>query len=160
MDSETLVRGIDSLALTHDFAGEKDLAYPQDQSRQILCEAASSASIDSRAHADLLAALMSDGAIKSEKKTTVIQPTPLCLQFGQGHQHFLERLANVPRNNEILVRGQGKKKQKVEPAVCLLEALFDPWHRQDPTPSFRWDPEEDVRYALMPGNPTDPGMRA
>src|SRR5690606_5694932 len=27
--------------------------------------------------------------------------------------------------------------------------------RTDPTPSFRWDPEEDVRYALMAGDPTN-----
>jgi hypothetical protein len=29
------------------------------------------------------------------------------------------------------------------------------WQRQDRTFSFRWDPEEDVRYALMAGDPTD-----
>src|SRR5690606_26879306 len=40
-------------------------------------------------------------------------------------------------------------------ARSLAEALFHPWHRTDPTPSFRWDPEEDVRYALMAGDPTD-----
>jgi hypothetical protein len=33
----------------------------------------------------------------SDQKGSPIQPTPLCLQFGQGHQHFLERLADVPR---------------------------------------------------------------
>jgi hypothetical protein len=37
----------------------------------------------------------------------------------------------------------------------LSEALFQPWRRDDPTFSFRWDPDEDVRYALMAGDPTD-----
>ena len=34
------------------------------------------------------------------------------------------------------------------------EALFQPWTRQDPTPGFRWDPAEDVRYALRADDPS------
>ena len=30
---------------------------------------------------------------------------------------------------------------------CLTEALFSTWARPDASPSFRWDPHEDVRYA-------------
>jgi hypothetical protein len=40
------------------------------------------------------------------------------------------------------------------PAETLEEALFSPWTRQDPTPGFRWDPEEDVRYALRASDPS------
>jgi hypothetical protein len=36
----------------------------------------------------------------------------------------------------------------------LHEALFEPWTRQDPTPAFRWDPAEDVRYALRADDPS------
>ena len=38
---------------------------------------------------------------------------------------------------------------------CLREALFEPWKRPDATFSFRWDPHEDVRYALRATDPTD-----
>jgi hypothetical protein len=31
---------------------------------------------------------------------------------------------------------------------------------RDPTFSFRWDPDEDVRYALMAGDPTDAAYKA
>jgi len=34
------------------------------------------------------------------------------------------------------------------------EVLFQPWTRQDPTPGFRWDPAEDVRYALRANDPS------
>lgn len=35
------------------------------------------------------------------------------------------------------------------------------WHRSDPTSSsFRWDPHEDVRYALLPGDPTASSYKA
>ena len=37
----------------------------------------------------------------------------------------------------------------------MSEALFAPWTRPDATRSFRWDPHEDVRYALRATDPTD-----
>jgi hypothetical protein len=97
---------------------------------------------------------MSDAAIKDDKKETV-DPTPLCLLFGQGHQHFLERLASVPREPAPPQRGKRRKTVTLSASECLAEALFQPWRRDDRTFSFRWDPEEDVRYALMAGDPTD-----
>lgn len=39
-------------------------------------------------------------------------------------------------------------------AETLQEALFAPWTRQAPTPAFRWDPAEDVRYALRADDPS------
>jgi hypothetical protein len=39
-------------------------------------------------------------------------------------------------------------------AETIEEALFLPWARQDPTPGFRWDPAEDVRYALRASDPS------
>jgi hypothetical protein len=101
---------------------------------------------------------MSDAAIKDDKKERV-DPTPLCLLFGQGHQHFLERLADVSRQ-PVPPRGKGKNALILSASDCLAEALFQPWHRDDPTFSFRWDPEEDVRYALMAGDPTDVAYKA
>ena len=37
----------------------------------------------------------------------------------------------------------------------MAEALFAPWARPDAMPAFRWDPHEDVRYALRATDPTD-----
>jgi len=52
-------------------------------------------------------------------------------------------------------RGRGRSRVEIGEEECIDEALFHPWRREDPTFSFRWDPEEDVRYALMAGDPTD-----
>lgn len=152
--AEAAARGIDLLAAAHDFESEKNLNYTAKQSGEILAREARAATLESRDSVDLLAALMSDGAIKDEK-SQVVHPTPLCLLFGQGHQHFLDRLVQVPRQSEPPARGRGRSKTTITAAESLIEALFHPWHRNDPTFSFRWDPEEDVRYALMAGDPTD-----
>lgn len=147
--------GVQKLLPSHDFGGQKDLTYSRDQCRALLQKEAKDASRPLRGRVDLLSALMSDAAIKDDRQRP-IDPTPLCLLFGQGHQHFLDRLANVPRQAAPPRRGKGKKAVSVSAAEALTEALFEPWHRNDPTPSFRWDPDEDVRYALMAGDPTDP----
>ena len=151
--TENAAKGIDKLIPTYSFENRKNLNYSQEECRALLREEARAARSGSRERADLLAALMSD-AIKKDKKDE-IDPTPLCLLFGQGHQHFLERLANVPQKPAPEPRGRGKQATSISKSECLSETLFQPWHRKDKTPSFRWDPEEDVRYALMAGDPTD-----
>ena len=75
--------------------------------------------------------------------------------FGQGWQHFMSRLASVPRGSVPPVRGTGRRKTAIGETDCLREALFKPWTRPDATFSFRWDPHEDVRYALRATDPTD-----
>jgi hypothetical protein len=152
--TENAAKGIEAISACHDFKGRKDLNYSREECRALLDQEARAASRDVRNRVDLLAALMSDAAIKDDKNK-LIDPTPLCLLFGQGHQHFLDRLAGVPREPAPLPRGKGKKAVSVSAPECLGEALFQPWRRDDPTFSFRWDPEEDVRYALMAGDPTD-----
>ena len=156
--SAQIAVGVDALAKTHEFGGRPDLNFDQGECRQLLHGAARSASRHDRASADLMAALMHDAAIKDNKAGSV-DPTPLCLLFGQGHQHFLERLAAVPRLAAPPPRGRGKQAVQPTPAQALEEALFEVWERQDPTPSFRWDPGEDVRYATMGGDPTDPAFK-
>ncbi|MGB7216420.1 MAG: hypothetical protein WBE98_15440 [Gammaproteobacteria bacterium] len=151
---ETAASGIATLAQAYDFGNRADLNYSRDEARSELMSAARASEVGNRDQADILAALMTDAAIKAEKDET-IDPTPLCLLFGQGHQHFLERLAGVPKLQAPPKRGKGKKADVPTEARSLAEALFHPWHRTDPTPSFRWDPKEDVRYALMAGDPTD-----
>jgi hypothetical protein len=154
---EVLMRvsnGIEALAAANEFNARKDLNYTRGECRELLVNEARSATRESREHVDVLASLMSDSAIKDGKEK-VVDPTPLCLLFGQGHQHFLERLADVPRTIAPPPRGRGRQATPVSAIECLGEALFESWRRADPTPSFRWDPEEDIRYALMAGDPTD-----
>lgn len=152
--SKVIGEGLAMLAADHDFAGAKDLSYTRLESRGILEALARDSTLRSRSRVDLFAALMSDGAIKDDESAAV-HATPLCLLFGQGHQHFLDRLAHVPAQSAPPPRGRGKLRRAISAPECISEALFEPWHRSDPTSSFRWDPEEDVRYALMAGDPTD-----
>lgn len=150
--------GVALLAKAHHFDGRKDLNYSESEARALLKSAT-----DDAARAFFLSALLSDAAVKEAKGATVeplIDPTPLCLLFGQGHQHFLDRLASVPAQPAPPPRGRGRSVVTLTAEDCLAEALFSPWHRTDPTFSFRWDPEEDVRYALMAGNPTDSAYKA
>lgn len=157
--TQSASKGVEALAATYEFGGRKDLDHSREECRVLLEQEARAADNNVRERVDLLAALMSDGAIKNGKEKPV-DPTPLCLLFGQGHQHFLDRLASVPRESTPPPRGRGKKATVVSPSECLGEALFQPWRRDDPTSSFRWDPEEDVRYALMAGDPTDSAYKA
>jgi len=152
--ARTTAGGIELLAKNYHFPADdggnrlqRDLDYPTSRARELLKEATTT---QDRGWADLLCALMSDIAEKNGR----IQPTPFCLLFGQGHQHFLERLASVPRLETPPPRGRGKRAVVLTPTETIFEALFQPWLRQDPTPSFRWDPAEDVRYALRANDPS------
>lgn len=155
-------KGIDRVVGHHDFGGRKEPKYTPQEARELLEREVPGASRNDRYRIDLLAALMCDAVVKKDANTKkdVVDPTPLCLLFGQGHQYFLERLAEVPRKPAPPPRGTGKKKISLSASECLAEALFAPWHREDDTKSFRWDPAEDVRYALMPGDPTDSRYKA
>jgi len=157
--AEAIADGLASLSDDYAFDGKKDLNYCRKDARSLLKTAAESAVISSRGRVELLAALMTDAAVKEEKQEEAIDPTPLCLLFGQGHQHFLDRLSSVPKIKPP-PRGRGKKAATPSAGECLAEALFQHWRREDPTFSFRWDPDEDVRYALMAGDPTDAAYKA
>lgn len=154
--AELIAEGVSILAEDHDFCDRPDLNHPQADARALLVEAAKSSDASRRGRVDLLASLLTDAAVKS---TDTIDPTPLCLLFGQGHQHFLDRLASVPALPAPPPRRKGKVAVTISAAECISEALFEPWIRQDPTFSFRWDPQEDVRYALMAGDPTDQAFK-
>ena len=149
--TDVAAEGLARLAQHHEFAEFADLALPPDEARKLL-EATKSAN-QGRYTADLWAALVSDAAVSRDGKKA--EPTPLCLMFGQGHQHFLERLKLVPQQKSPPKRGQRRSKVTVSETDCLNEALFEAWKRPDATSSFRWDPNEDVCYALRARDPTD-----
>ena len=142
-----VIRGIRALATDFDFGERKDLRVLRDEGADLLSKARDSQS------AGIWSALVSDAAVLRDG--TRLEPTPLCLMFGQGHQHFLARLASVPRLKTPPARGRGRAKTVVSEEQALVEALFDQWRRPDATDSFRWDPKEDVRYALRANDPTD-----
>jgi hypothetical protein len=85
-----------------------------------------------------------------------VTPAPLVLLFGQGHQHFLDRLIAVPRLAAASIKGGSHATQPMGPAK-LAEALFAEWARSDGTDGFRWDPADDQRYALRFGDPSREG---
>ena len=147
---EAAAEGLAALARRHDFKGWADLTLPPDEAARILRDVAAGSD---RYTADLWAALVSDAAIARDGGKA--EPTPLCLMFGQGHQHFLSRLASIPRQTMPPKRGSGRGGSWISETECLHEALFTPWQRPDATHSFRWDPHEDVRYALRARDPTD-----
>jgi len=144
--------GLDILAKCHDFDNRKDLTFSPEDAARALRYAAETAAQNPYA-ADLWAAMICDAAVSRDGKK--VERTPLCLMFGQGHQHFLERLTAIPRQKAPPGRGKGRSKLTVTEADCLCEALFAPWARLDATSSFRWDPNEDVRYAMRARDPTD-----
>jgi hypothetical protein len=80
--------------------------------------------------------------------------------FGQGHQHFLQRFIAIPAMMVPPPRQEKRKTVAISAGECLGEALFAPWHRRDKSFSFRWDPDEDVRYALMAGDPSKDAYKA
>ena len=143
--------GLNELARLHNFDELRDLKLsPGAATRRLRAVAASD-----RYTADLWAALISDAAVRDKNKAREAEPTPLCLLFGQGHMHFLSRLASVPREAAPPPRGRRSAKTSIADTDCLREALFQPWARLDATSSFRWDPHEDVRYATRATDPTD-----
>jgi hypothetical protein len=144
--------GLAALAVAHDFGSKADLNHPVHEAREALAAARTAGGYAG----ELATALLSDAAVKVEqgKRLDQIEATPLCLLFGQGHQHFLTRLCGVPRQETPPPRGRGNSAVTLTSTECLAEALFQTWLRHDPTFSFRWDPAEDVRYALMYGDPS------
>ena len=144
--------GVVKLASRHDFGPHKNLRLSPATAEQ-LCRAAAGGA--DRYLAALWAALVSDVAVRN--KATEVEPTPLCMMFGQGHQRFLERLSAVPRKRQPPDRGAGRSISETD---CLSEALFTVWVRPDATPSFRWDPHEDVRYAYRVTDPADSKTKA
>jgi hypothetical protein len=151
--AEGAAKGSELLAQDHDFDGEKNLAFDATRARSFLKAAIEAGS---RTRAALYDCLFSDGATKDDG---TVLAAPLCSMFGQGHQHFLSRLTDVPRG----VLPKALQKRKPQPNLNapekLAAALFLPWTRDDETDSFRWDPAEDRRYALRYRNPSQDAGR-
>lgn len=92
------------------------------------------------------------------KRNGDLAAAPFVFQHGQGHQHFLSRLLQVTQGLVPKAAAPGKARSKgVDDASYMHDALFAPWKRGDQTDAFRWDPDEDQRYALRHGDPSAAG---
>lgn len=141
---EAAAGGADALAESQDFAGRKGVDFSRDEAIDQLTD-------ENQMRRRAMECLLTPGAYKDEGKPI---PTPYCLMFGQGNQHFLQRFSSVAARRSPPDRGRGKQAVVVSAAACLSEALFEPWQRADRTDSFRWDLGEANRYALRALKPS------
>lgn len=96
-----------------------------------------------RAYIDALSSLCSSAIVDDEGFAA---DTDFRTVRGAGHQHFLGIMVN-----QLL---------ELQPAH-LHKTLFAPWKYDDPLEalSLRWDPLDDVRWALRWGNPSGDPLR-
>ncbi|MCS7269295.1 MAG: hypothetical protein NZ704_14680 [Geminicoccaceae bacterium] len=150
---ERVERGIAAFREALDFRGRKMPDFAPNEYRALVEEAARDAT--GRLRLDVLGSVATD-QVFDEGTTT---PTPLCLMSGQGHQFFLERMAEVPFPGAST--GASKPSNRNDELHDLKRALLDVWRRSDSASgySFRWDPYETARQAFMAGDPTDPKFK-
>ena len=150
---DSIAEGLAALSELHEFAGAELRLPAGDETRDLLAFGARGP----RYAADLWAALGSDAA--KTRDQAQLEATPLCLMFGAGHQHFMARLAEVPRTQAPPPRRDVPGNVTKTERESLAEALFAPWTRPDNTKGFRWDAAEDVRHAHRAGDPADRATR-
>jgi len=80
----------------------------------------------------------------TENASERMAATPFALISGSGHQHFLKTAGDLM-------------------VACTTDhfrsALLDTWAAKDDGSSFRWDPDDDRRYALLADDPTASGNK-
>ena len=137
------------------FPGYATPNFPVEDYRKFVREAEHTCGAQDRRRLDVLAAIATDQILRKKRSkkskqndeqasaSEQVSSTQLCLMTGQGHQEFLPRLMTA---------------LNVSRAIEEIEAsLFTRWRRADKEGkvSFRWDPGETARQALMAGDPTD-----
>lgn len=146
--SAIIAQAVGDFARYHEFGGYTDLKLPREECRALLTSAVDQGDRDRLA---LLAALMTDGAVN---KDGIALAPPLSTMAGQGHQHFLNRLRDVPQGELPKELAKRKRRPDLTSPRYIAAALFHEWTRSDPTDAFRWDPQEDRRYALRAVDPS------
>ena len=118
-----------------------DLSVAPEEYRDFALAAAQAASPEDRLWADFAAAFGCEATPDTMGSRTTIQDTALRTMSGAGHQHFLLTMRHV---------------LGMVTAEQVHQALFAPWTYEDPLEksTLRWDPEDDVRYALRWRNPS------
>jgi len=117
-----------------------DLSVHPDEFRRFVEDALEAADRD-REWADFAAAFGSETTVEATGGEPTIQDTAFRTMRGAGHQHFLKTMRHVL--SEVT-------------ADHVRRTLFEPWGYDDPLEksSLRWDPNDDVRYALRWRNPS------
>lgn len=147
--AEAACRGIEAIAACYDADDRANVAFELKDFRSYAERMRGDA-----VRASLAAALTAE---HPEKRTGGLQAAPLVMMFGQGHQNFLERLLQVPRGALPSRHRKLKKPPDFRDPAMVEAALFSPWTRSDDADGFRWDPEDDQRYALRYGDPSSEG---
>jgi hypothetical protein len=144
------VQGIEAVASQFHVFEKSDVDFSPDEYREYLRQCRSD-----RHSLDLPAALCAEAPLSKNGKKLLA--APLVMMFGQGHQHFLSRLMAVSRRNSRAKKNARDATETLQGPEKIEEALFSPWKRADESPAFRWDPEEDQRYALRFRSPSGEG---
>jgi hypothetical protein len=118
-----------------------NLGVPPVVFREYAQRAQAAASLNDRRWADFAVAFACECITRrNSKRQQVVETTALQLVSGQGHQDFLAIVRKIVDNTT---------------ADHLEKAMFQPWRYDDPIKmqTMRWDPIDDIRYALQWRNP-------
>lgn len=126
-----------------------DLTIDVKAYREAMIDCQSSVSPKDRRNADFFAAFGSD-IIESQEKgkpTGQIADTDFRTMSGAGHQHFLKTIRTFIEDTKT---------------SHLYKAIFENWVYDDALQghSMRWDPVDDIRYALRWSNPSGDSDRS
>lgn len=123
-----------------------DLTLAPDVFRGFAASASAESSPADRRAADFASAYGCDATISATSDKPLIQDTALRTMAGAGHQHFLGFMRNIIQATT---------------AAHLRKALFEPWSYDDSVQNqtLRWDPLDDVRYALRWRDPSGDPVR-
>lgn len=147
--SALVATGCEEIASEFDVDGRSNVSFERTEYRAFVGRVA-----DRPIQTSLAMALAAE---LPEKRGGGVRAAPLVMMFGQGHQNFLDRLVAVP-SGELPNRWKNRARAPdMKDPQGISRALFEPWERNDDADSFRWDPEEDQRYALRFGNPSKDG---
>ena len=126
------------------FQFASDLSLAAEVFRKEALSAQNKATYENRSHADFVSAFANE--IVCDEKTGRIADTAFRTMSGAGHQHFLGTMLKLALDTN---------------QAHIWKALFATWLYDDPVEkhTMRWDPMDDIRYALQWQNPSGDPMR-
>jgi len=147
--AKAAARGVELLSAKFDVDGRQNVKFDRAEYRSYALKTR-----DDPTCAALAAALTAEVPAKREGG---LYAAPCFMMFCQGWQNFLERLVSVPRGDIPSRLRKLKQPPNMRDPGKIAEALFTHWARKDDADGFRWDPEEDQRYAMRFTDPSSEG---
>jgi hypothetical protein len=144
---ETLQTELQCMERHPAFALGDNLGVPPAVFQEYVQQAQAAASPTDRRWADFAAAFACEcTTTRDSKKQQVVQDTDLRTMSGAGHQDFLAIARHIVHNTT---------------PRHLEKAIFQPWRYDDPIEkqTMRWDPMDDIRYALRWRDPSGDPVR-